>query len=315
MSIIIILSHSSGSDGARIAVETACRNGSKQSVYPLSNTEDVIIEVNMKGDGPCVGQDAVLSIILKNKCRSPRSLTLYSQVAAMYYTRAQKALICRFVIKALFSSVVPILEWILQYEDYKEHLVDQAALMLTLSGRVSETTQILTTQFNFRLRTSDLIIITLCGGVVGKEMTFKIKFQNPLPCVLKNVIFRFEGLGLQYVRTINYGDIPSLAAVSLTETFVPKYHGQHKLLASLDCPHLTQKPLPCVLKNVIFRIEGLGMQHVKTIHYGDIAEQASMCLTETVVPKRSGPQKLLATLDCTQLTQVHGVPNILVKDH
>lgn len=65
----------------------------------------------------------------------------------------------RLVIKALFSSVVQIVEWILRYEDYKEHLVDQAALMLTISGRVSETTQILTTQFNFRLRTPDLIII------------------------------------------------------------------------------------------------------------------------------------------------------------
>uniref|UniRef100_A0A673HG86 Protein-glutamine gamma-glutamyltransferase K n=1 Tax=Sinocyclocheilus rhinocerous TaxID=307959 RepID=A0A673HG86_9TELE len=233
--------HPEGSDGARIAVETACRNGSKQSVYPLSNTEDVIIEVNMKGDGPCVGQDVVLSIILKNKCRSPRSLTLYSQVAAMYYTGAQKALVKKDqTLIELKSYEVQILEWILRYEDYKEHLVDQAALMLALSGRVLETTQILTTQFNFRLRTPDLIIIPLCGGVVGKEMTFKIKFQNPLPCVLKNVVFRFEGLGLQYVRTINYGDIPSLAAVNLTETFVPKYHGPHKLLASLDCPQLTQ---------------------------------------------------------------------------
>ncbi len=49
--------------------------------------------------------------------------------------------------------------------------------------------------------------------------------------------------------------------------------------------------------------------------FSDIADQASMCLTEIVVPKRSGPQKLLATLDCPQLTQVHGVANILVKDH
>lgn len=58
-------------------------------------------------------------------------------------------------------SVVQILEWTLRYEDYKDHLVDQAALKLTLAGRVSETTQILATQFNFRLRTPDLII-TVC---------------------------------------------------------------------------------------------------------------------------------------------------------
>lgn len=64
-----------------------------------------------------------------------------------------------FTVYILFSSVVQILEWTLRYEDYKDHLVDQAALMLTLSGRVSETTQILATQFNFRLRTPDLKII------------------------------------------------------------------------------------------------------------------------------------------------------------
>uniref|UniRef100_A0A672QM16 Protein-glutamine gamma-glutamyltransferase K n=1 Tax=Sinocyclocheilus grahami TaxID=75366 RepID=A0A672QM16_SINGR len=144
------------------------------------------------------------------------------------------------------------LEWTLQYEDYKDHLVGHGALMLTLSGQVTETRQTLAKQFSFRLRTPDLIITPVCDAVLGRELKVKIKFQNPLPCVLKNVIFR---------------------------------------------------------------IEGLGMQHVKTIHYGDIADQASKCLTETVVPKRSGPQKLLATLDCPQLTQVHGVANILVKDH
>uniref|UniRef100_A0A672QLR9 Protein-glutamine gamma-glutamyltransferase K n=1 Tax=Sinocyclocheilus grahami TaxID=75366 RepID=A0A672QLR9_SINGR len=146
----------------------------------------------------------------------------------------------------LFQS----LEWTLQYEDYKDHLVGHGALMLTLSGQVTETRQTLAKQFSFRLRTPDLIITVSSNDSL--ELKVKIKFQNPLPCVLKNVIFR---------------------------------------------------------------IEGLGMQHVKTIHYGDIADQASKCLTETVVPKRSGPQKLLATLDCPQLTQVHGVANILVKDH
>lgn len=50
------------------------------------------------------------------------------------------------------------LEWSLLYDDYKDQLVDQATLMLTLSGRVKETQQILATQFSFRLRTPDLII-------------------------------------------------------------------------------------------------------------------------------------------------------------
>lgn len=56
----------------------------------------------------------------------------------------------------LVLSTVKALEWTLEYKDYKDQLVDQAALMLTLSGRVDETQQVLATQFSFRLRTPDL---------------------------------------------------------------------------------------------------------------------------------------------------------------
>lgn len=58
----------------------------------------------------------------------------------------------------LTLSPVKVLEWTLEYKDYKDQLVDQAALMLTLSGRVNETQQVLATQFSFRLRTPDLSI-------------------------------------------------------------------------------------------------------------------------------------------------------------
>ncbi|XP_077074427.1 protein-glutamine gamma-glutamyltransferase K [Siphateles boraxobius] len=238
--------HPEGSSEERTAVETACSFGSKRSVYSPTSASDVTVDVSMKGDGPCVGQDAEMSILLKNTSSAPRSVDLYSQVTAN-----------KMVLKKDQTSVelkpheVRSLEWILHYDVYKEKLLGQSALVLTLSGRVTETKQTLAKQFSFRLRTPDLIIAPVSDAVVGRELKVKIKFQNPLPCVLKSVIFR---------------------------------------------------------------IEGLGMQHVKTVHYGDIAGQATMSLTETLVPKRSGSQKLLATLDCPQLTQVHGVANILVKD-
>lgn len=138
----------------------------------------------------------------------------------------------------LLPSTVNIVEWSLEYKDYKDHLIDQAALMLTLSGRVRETNQVLATQFSFRLRTPDLIIkvgqtihqehitsekikisiqiwfvFLLCSSlsqpigkaVVGEKMAVEISFTNPLPQVLKAVIFHVEGLGLLPARKINYG--------------------------------------------------------------------------------------------------------------
>lgn len=124
-----------------------------------------------------------------------------------------------------------VLEWSLEYKDYKDELVDQAALMLTLSGRVKETQQVLATQFSFRLRSPDLILkvkttqpaqntnveikyrLCLCfslpqpigKGVVGEKMAVEISFTNPLPQVLRGVLFHVEGLGLLPAQTIHHG--------------------------------------------------------------------------------------------------------------
>lgn len=58
----------------------------------------------------------------------------------------------------LSFAIVQELDWILSYHEYKNQLVDHAALMLSVTGRVNETKQVLATQFNFRLRTPDIII-------------------------------------------------------------------------------------------------------------------------------------------------------------
>lgn len=60
---------------------------------------------------------------------------------------------------------------------------------------------------------SDLRIFLLCSSftqplgkaVVGERMAVEISFTNPLPQVLKAVIFHLEGLGLVTALKINYG--------------------------------------------------------------------------------------------------------------
>ncbi|XP_073678833.1 protein-glutamine gamma-glutamyltransferase K-like [Garra rufa] len=244
-----------GTPEERRAVETAYKYSSKRSTYSPNGAHGarVTLDIGMDGKGPCVGQDAVLSIVLKNNSSSPRCVTLLSQVSATYHCAVSRAFSKKDQTNiSLKPHEVQTLEWTLQYEDYRDHLMGLAMLKLMLSGQVNETRQTLAKQFSFRLRTPDLMIIPLCEAALSRELKFSIKFQNPLPCVLRNVVFR---------------------------------------------------------------IEGVGMQHIKTVHYGDITGHASVCVNERVVPKRCGPQKLLATLDCPQLTQVHGFANIMVHDH
>nr|XP_033476944.1 protein-glutamine gamma-glutamyltransferase K-like isoform X1 [Epinephelus lanceolatus] len=233
--------HPEGSEEERIAVETACSYGSKAEAYSSPTAEDVSIEVTMEGEGPTMGKDAELTIILRNSSSEERKLVLHSQVAVMYYTGVHKATVRKDKTDLdLLPNEEKNLEWTLEYQDYKDQLVDQAALMLTLSGRVKETQQVVATQFSFRLRTPQLDIKPIGKAVVGEKMAVEILFTNPLPQVLKAVIFHVEGLGLLTARKIHYGDIGSRASVSLTEHLVPTLPGPRKLLASLDCKQLTQ---------------------------------------------------------------------------
>uniref|UniRef100_A0A4W4FM61 Protein-glutamine gamma-glutamyltransferase K n=2 Tax=Electrophorus electricus TaxID=8005 RepID=A0A4W4FM61_ELEEL len=230
-----------GSKEERIAVETATCYGSRPDTYASAVTKDVTIEITMNGEGPKMGEDAELAITIKNSSSELRSVSLYSELAVMYYTGVNKATVQKDNMQIdLKANEVKTLEWALQYQQYRGQLVDHAALMLTLSGRVSQTQQILATQYNFRLQTPDIIITPVGKPVVGKEMSAEFTFKNPLPHVLKNVKFRIEGLGLQSAREIAYGDVASLATVTLTERFVPTLAGPRKLLASLDCKQLTQ---------------------------------------------------------------------------
>ncbi|KAL1022544.1 hypothetical protein UPYG_G00029100 [Umbra pygmaea] len=230
-----------GTEEERIAVETASRYGSKPKMYASPKAEDVSIEVTMDGEGPCMGADAELTIVIRNASGVPRTFNLNSQVAVMYYTGVLKATVQKDQTPVeLLPNEVKTIEWALEYQHYKDQLVDQAALMLTLSGRVSETQQVLATQYSFRLRTPDLIIKPVGEAVVGKKMSAEISFTNPLPNTLKGVVFRVEGLGLQSVRQIAVGDVGSHSSVTMTENFIPTLPGPRKLLASLDCKQLTQ---------------------------------------------------------------------------
>ncbi|XP_032388103.1 protein-glutamine gamma-glutamyltransferase K [Etheostoma spectabile] len=233
--------HPEGSDEERIAVETASRYGSKPDVYSSAMAEDVCLEVKMEGEGPRMGADAQLSILVKNLSSQPRRTTLHSQVAVMYYTGVLKGTIKKEQMHVeLLPNEEKTIEWVLPYQQYQNQLVDQAALMLTLSGRVNETQQVLANQTSFRLRTPDLKITPLGDAFVGKEMAAKITFTNPLPRMLKGVVFRVEGLGLQEGHEVVVGDVGGHSIVTLTEHFIPTQPGPRKLVASLDCKQLTQ---------------------------------------------------------------------------
>uniref|UniRef100_A0A8C0JP03 Protein-glutamine gamma-glutamyltransferase K n=1 Tax=Canis lupus dingo TaxID=286419 RepID=A0A8C0JP03_CANLU len=68
-----------------------------------------------------------------------------------------------------------------------------------------------------------------------------------------------------------------------------------------------KNPLPVTLTNVVFRLEGSGLQRPKILNVGDIGGNETVTLHQKFVPVRPGPRQLIASLDSPQLSQVHGV--------
>uniref|UniRef100_A0A4W4FM86 Protein-glutamine gamma-glutamyltransferase K n=1 Tax=Electrophorus electricus TaxID=8005 RepID=A0A4W4FM86_ELEEL len=219
-----------GSKEERIAVETATCYGSRPDTYASAVTKDVTIEITMNGEGPKMGEDAELAITIKNSSSELRSVSLYSELAVMYYTGVNKATVQKdnMQIDLKANEGEHLCPW------WKVLLLFKAAIIKRgwkLLGPENLTSTVYLNMF-----ACASVLQPVGKPVVGKEMSAEFTFKNPLPHVLKNVKFRIEGLGLQSAREIAYG----LATVTLTERFVPTLAGPRKLLASLDCKQLTQ---------------------------------------------------------------------------
>lgn len=76
-------------------METACSYGSKAEAFAAPTAEDVTVTVALDGEGPAMGQDAELSIQLRNSSSEKRTLDLHSQASVMYYTGVHKATVRR----------------------------------------------------------------------------------------------------------------------------------------------------------------------------------------------------------------------------
>ncbi|KAG7243739.1 hypothetical protein INR49_010114 [Caranx melampygus] len=228
-----------GTEEERIAVETACRYGSKANAYTSPTAEDVSVEVAMDGEGPKMGGEAELNIKLKNSSSEQRTVLLHSQASVMYYTGVHKATVRK---DSTDVNLLPNEDSAVVFDVQRlQGPSDRSGCPDADTVRQGHTNKaVLATQFSFRLRTPDLLLKPIGKAVVGQRMTVEISFTNPLPQVLKAVIFHVEGLGLVNARKIHYGDIGSHASVSHTEHFVPTLPGPRKLLASLDCKQLTQ---------------------------------------------------------------------------
>ncbi|XP_053323838.1 protein-glutamine gamma-glutamyltransferase K [Spea bombifrons] len=239
--ITYLYKYPEGSAEERNSVRTAAKYGNKpMAVAEPEETEDISMTIESQ-DGVLMGSDINVRVLLKNGSSSRRSVSLSMCVAVMFYNG-----VCKESFKdetrevALNPGETKAVGMLVSYQEYRTQLVDQAAMMLTVSGIVRETGQKLAKQYTFRIRTPDLVIRVHGDAVVGQQIVAEIIFQNPLQITLHNAAFHVEGPGLQRPKVVHIGDIGPQKTVSITERFTPRRPGPRQLIASLESNELSQ---------------------------------------------------------------------------
>ncbi|CAI9571759.1 unnamed protein product, partial [Staurois parvus] len=239
--ITYLYKHPEGSPAEREAVRTAAKYGNKPlAEVDTDESSDVSLTIESQ-DGFNMGSDINVRILLKNCSSSRRSVSLSMAVAVMFYNGVCKESFknetCDATLNPGETKAVGLL---LSYSEYRTQLVDQSAMMLTVSGIVKESGQKLAKQHTFRIRTPDLVIKVHGNPVVGQQIVAEIIFQNPLQTTLHNACFHVEGPGLQRPKIVQVGDIGPLKTVSITERFTPRRAGLRQLVASLESNEMSQ---------------------------------------------------------------------------
>ncbi|XP_078501069.1 protein-glutamine gamma-glutamyltransferase K isoform X1 [Lissotriton helveticus] len=73
-------------------------------------------------------------------------------------------------------------------------------------------------------------------------------------------------------------------------------------------------PLNQQLHNCEFHVEGPGLQRPKVVSVGNIGPLRAASITERFTPTRPGPRQLMASFDSSELSQIHGSTEVMVRD-
>uniref|UniRef100_A0A8C4GQM7 protein-glutamine gamma-glutamyltransferase n=1 Tax=Dicentrarchus labrax TaxID=13489 RepID=A0A8C4GQM7_DICLA len=227
-----------GSKEERTVLEKAEEYGCKRekSNPPEADVDLVLptLEINM-------GDDFELSLEFINRSDQRRVVEAYISGSVVYYTGVTSS---EFLFRDPTVTIGPKKSEqevvVIESKNYMKRLVEQANLHFIVTGKVKETGQIVTAMKVVTLHNPKLIVTVSDGGRVNEEMMATVEFTNPFNFSLEGVYIRMEGPGLMPPKFKYYSLIPRGSSLTWTEFFTPQRAGSTRVIATLDCPALSQ---------------------------------------------------------------------------
>lgn len=222
----------------RTVLEKAEAFGCKreQSDPPPADVDLILPSVEL-----AVGQDLDLSVQFVNRSNQRRTVDAYVSGSVVYYTGVTSS---EFLFRTPSVTIEPnqtITEVVnIEADSYMRHLVEQANLNFIVTGKVKETSQIVTAMKVVTLHNPKLTVEVSGTPRVNEEMMATVQFTNPFFFNLEGIYVRMEGPGVMLPCFRYYSLLTPNSSVSWSEMFNPKRAGTTRIIASLDCPALRQ---------------------------------------------------------------------------
>uniref|UniRef100_A0A3P8XEH1 protein-glutamine gamma-glutamyltransferase n=2 Tax=Esox lucius TaxID=8010 RepID=A0A3P8XEH1_ESOLU len=184
---------------------------------------------------------------------------------------------------------------------------DQArSVDMYVSGNVVYYTGVTSSEFLFKSPE-----MTLGPKKAGKEVVIPVPSKDYMRQLVEQANLHFIATG----KVKETGQI--ISAMRVVTLHTPKLSvevsGQAKVGEKMLAIIKFTNPFKFNLEDVNVRVEGPGVMSPKHKHYSLVTPGSSLTWTEHFHPRRAGPTKLMASLDCAALRQVYGQVELAVE--
>merc|ERR1711962_804597 len=231
-----------GSAAERLAIHNAIR-GSRRAQQYYDVKDDVKADVPfdlVELDKIEIGDPFSVKVVVRNDSKENRSISAALTARSIYYTGNHHTIIKKAEGKfQLGPKQQQDVALTVKYNEYWKKLVEGCLIKMYVICRVQETGQTFTEEDDFEVEKPKLEIKVPTEVKVRQPCEATFTFKNPLDVPLTELNLSVDGAGLMRPRNIDItGEIKPNAQFTHKVTFLPRVHGDRKIIASFNAKEL-----------------------------------------------------------------------------
>nr|XP_023026500.1 hemocyte protein-glutamine gamma-glutamyltransferase-like [Leptinotarsa decemlineata] len=230
-----------GTKAERLALLNAVRGvEAAKRFYELPEAEMEDVQFDLQDlDRIKIGENFNIVVKIKNKSDKDRHIKCALSAATVYYNGVKATMITKqegeFNMKPHSEEEVKLP---VKADEYLDKLVEYCIMKIYAIATITETNQTWADEDDFQVVTPNIDIRIPHKIPNRRQAPITLRFVNPLKKILTNCKFHVSGPSLSRNQIIDHPDVKPGAVVKVNATIVPKFPGEHKLVATFSSREL-----------------------------------------------------------------------------